>query len=772
MADKPTVPSFTSNATFQASKANELADDLATAIEGCLGRGGTGESPNSMTGNLDMDLNKIQNLGTPAAPNDAARLFDISDSDATGAASAQLRLDLASEVDYYGVDLVGNATRRVDTYTELLAITSQSNKDQVILGGRVSVGDDGGGIFYWASSDLSTEVTADTQSGIYVAPTSDATGASGAWVRQYSGAVNVKWFGTTAPAFKGVESILDDNMTVYIGGTYSIDIVDSDLTDPDGKDREYAYILVEGKTNVHFVGNGVVNFDVSSATERAWFIIFKDCVNCSFNGPSISGDFLPEDDVPNSETGVGYGIMLYNSQGCKLSNSTLSDLLVPWSVTGQPTSPATVADVSKDNLITNNTFSNFEQCSTFGAGAANLLCMGNVFINPNTGVKISRNPFVDASSVGVSKNISIHDNIFTWTSDREFSEVWFDPGKAQPIIGVQYQASTDSVSIKGNTIDQSDVTVPTLPFITDSAPIVQYYEQSGGSGEYDPSSIDISNNILIANESIDNYAVLGMSNTHRLSIDNNKCVGGIRVSTATVTGFTYDRLSISGNELKHLVSNPPIISVSAGNFGEVDISLNKFIGDPTITSLSDECLLVLSNFIVSHLYVKGNILPEGKISDYSSGALNADRITVAGNSAKGIDILNEGATRISVIGNDIITDTVAILFELDASTKADCMVNVSGNSASGKSNDGAATALSLNGGKLSLKGNAWITSGTSPFIFDASVNLFTGEYYGVGAPSVIALTGCLYNDFGVGSDGSYIKTTATGSTGWAKIAFV
>ena len=71
MADKPTVPSFTGNATFQASKANELADDLATAVEGCLGRGGTGESPNSMTGNLDMDINKITNLGTPTADGDA-----------------------------------------------------------------------------------------------------------------------------------------------------------------------------------------------------------------------------------------------------------------------------------------------------------------------------------------------------------------------------------------------------------------------------------------------------------------------------------------------------------------------------------------------------------------------------------------------------------------------------------------------------------------------------------------------------------------------------
>lgn len=39
------------------------------------------------------------------------------------------------------------------------------------------------GWFEWNSSNLSAEVTADTQEGLYVAPSSDATGASGAWVR-------------------------------------------------------------------------------------------------------------------------------------------------------------------------------------------------------------------------------------------------------------------------------------------------------------------------------------------------------------------------------------------------------------------------------------------------------------------------------------------------------------------------------------------------------------------------------------------------------------
>lgn len=40
------------------------------------------------------------------------------------------------------------------------------------------------GTFVWSSSNLSAEVTLDPQQGVYVAPSSDTTGASGAWVRK------------------------------------------------------------------------------------------------------------------------------------------------------------------------------------------------------------------------------------------------------------------------------------------------------------------------------------------------------------------------------------------------------------------------------------------------------------------------------------------------------------------------------------------------------------------------------------------------------------
>lgn len=51
------------------------------------------------------------------------------------------------------------------------------------------------GTFAWNAANLSAFVTADTQKGIYVPPASAPTGASGAWVRQYSGAAkDLIWF--------------------------------------------------------------------------------------------------------------------------------------------------------------------------------------------------------------------------------------------------------------------------------------------------------------------------------------------------------------------------------------------------------------------------------------------------------------------------------------------------------------------------------------------------------------------------------------------------
>lgn len=52
-----------------------------------------------------------------------------------------------------------------------------------------------GGEFRWLTGDQSALVTLDPQQGLYVAPSTDVTGASGVWVRVFTGPAMVTWFG-------------------------------------------------------------------------------------------------------------------------------------------------------------------------------------------------------------------------------------------------------------------------------------------------------------------------------------------------------------------------------------------------------------------------------------------------------------------------------------------------------------------------------------------------------------------------------------------------
>lgn len=78
-------------------------------------------------------------------------------------------------------------------------------------------------VWQFDGSDLSEKVSADTQGGIYVAPPNDPTGASGAWVRQYDGPADIKWWRPTGdgvtddrPAFQAAYDTLDDLSQLHI----------------------------------------------------------------------------------------------------------------------------------------------------------------------------------------------------------------------------------------------------------------------------------------------------------------------------------------------------------------------------------------------------------------------------------------------------------------------------------------------------------------------------------------------------------------------------
>lgn len=88
---------------------------------------------------------------------------------------------------------ISTAVYEVANMAALSALTETTN--YILVRGRSTAGDGGGGLFLFSSANLSANVTADTQHAVYIPPDSAPSGASGAWVRQYSGPVDVRWFG-------------------------------------------------------------------------------------------------------------------------------------------------------------------------------------------------------------------------------------------------------------------------------------------------------------------------------------------------------------------------------------------------------------------------------------------------------------------------------------------------------------------------------------------------------------------------------------------------
>lgn len=115
----------------------------------------------------------------------------------------------------FGID-ASEIVLHAATLTDLRGMKGP-DQQAVYLEGRSRREDGGQGMFRWDDSDLSTKVAADTQSGVYVAPDSDATGASGAWVRQVENdIVSVSAFGND------IQAALDSGYNVRLDSTSAL----------------------------------------------------------------------------------------------------------------------------------------------------------------------------------------------------------------------------------------------------------------------------------------------------------------------------------------------------------------------------------------------------------------------------------------------------------------------------------------------------------------------------------------------------------------------
>lgn len=168
------------------------------------------------------------------------------------------------------------------------------------------------GVFVFDDSDLSTEVTADTAEGIYVAPDSDTDGSSGAWVRQFDGAVQAAWFGAVAGGTASTNrSAIEAAITFANGlGGATVELAAGEFHVTENGSTTVA---IQMKSDVHLKGAGkyattikladsqndchVINMDGDSGTPMTGVVISDLAIdgnrgNNTGSGHCIRGEWL------------------------------------------------------------------------------------------------------------------------------------------------------------------------------------------------------------------------------------------------------------------------------------------------------------------------------------------------------------------------------------------------------------------------------------------------------------------------------------------------
>jgi hypothetical protein len=129
--------------------------------------------------------------------------------------SAASGADPAANINVTGIWAGGAALTRAALKARSVAGLTGGEVIQLNAGGR-------SGQFAWVAGNQSANVTADPQQGIWVAPDSDPTGASGAWRRlnipYVDGWVNPDWFGAVGDAVRRIDGNITSGQTAFTVG--------------------------------------------------------------------------------------------------------------------------------------------------------------------------------------------------------------------------------------------------------------------------------------------------------------------------------------------------------------------------------------------------------------------------------------------------------------------------------------------------------------------------------------------------------------------------
>lgn len=202
----------------------------------------------------------------------------------------------ANDAEIWTVDGVsGSGSGSYDTViTSLRANAGLYNKQVINVLGCHSVGDGGGGVFYWDSTSTATETI-----GTIVKPTAIDVSAQGRWKRIYEGALNVKWFGA-----KG-DGTTDDSAAFHAAIAIVAANDGGQIDIPFGRGETYAVNLtIADKRGIHLNGTSLIKQNPRTTT-----FALTDCLIAS----DVSSPILTiGDDIGTNGDNQTSGIVLSN----------------------------------------------------------------------------------------------------------------------------------------------------------------------------------------------------------------------------------------------------------------------------------------------------------------------------------------------------------------------------------------------------------------------------------------------------------------------------
>ena len=171
------------------------------------------------------------------------------------------------------------------------------------------------GTFFFIADNFTTQVSADSSNGIYVAPNIDPTGASGAWVRNYSGGANVLWFGAVGDDSTDDTLAIQAAVTTVLGGSPT---TPGSVYFPQGTYKITAAISIPFSTGWRIFGECRLGVTLKQYTDNTQIFKLTADLTHSWTISSLNFDYHAQQAVSNTSAipihmkGTGSGDSFFN----------------------------------------------------------------------------------------------------------------------------------------------------------------------------------------------------------------------------------------------------------------------------------------------------------------------------------------------------------------------------------------------------------------------------------------------------------------------------